>query len=163
MSTTRRIAVGVAALAVFVISYLCRLVDRSFWQQVVSTFVGAALAALFAIELYYWQESRSETSRTAEARREARELLLTVKDELARNRKLLDQLNDELADQGQTVFYRTYTGILESAAVRLVELLKDHSLATNLRLVFCEYDLMNRKLDRQFECLALREVRIERL
>jgi len=147
-------AVGFAAL-VFILVLVYDLCDRAFVQQFLTTFLGVGLAALAAIWLHRWQEARSVASSVAEARREARAWFLAITAELEENGRRLDQIEEEFPDEANgtmrvTVFYRTYTDVMETGAVRLIELLKDHRIPSQLQKLFYEYDLMNRKLDAQF-------------
>jgi len=140
---------GVVLVAA-VVPGLYGLYDRTFAQQFVSTFFGVILAAGLAIWLHRWQEGRAVRARLAEDRRLAREVLLNVKDEAEENQKRLDQMEKELP-KGMVLYYRTYTDVMQDGGVRLVPLLKEHAIAAKIRRVIYEYDLLNRKLDAQFE------------
>jgi len=153
LRAVREVAVWIVAagfvVAVALASRHYGLVDRTFWQQFVTTLLGVLIGAAAAVGLYYWKEARSAASRVADARQEARAWLLAIRDEVVRDQRLLDQIEEELR-QGQTLFYRTYADVIEKGAIRLVELLKEHTVASELRGLFHEYDLMNRKLDEGF-------------
>jgi len=134
----------------FDLRYGTPLLDMVFWQQLVTTFIGAVLALATAWALYRHQQKASEAASLVAANREALNLLLSLRRDLDRDRALMEALANR-EDLAAFRFNRLRTVFLEIACRRLLDLRGNSELARMMTDVLDLHSGLNRSLEAHFQ------------
>jgi len=142
------IAIGVGMCAGYAQSFF----SRGFWQQLVTTSAGAALAFVAALYLYRWQERRSRISRRQQDEKEAGDLLVAIRREILDNSGFLQDYVVKDSSPEHLRVHRLATSRLNTlmmtwGCTRLLQLLRDYDVVQVLSRLKAISDRVNRTLE----------------